>query len=185
MKKSIVFYYSHNGSNYYLANKIAKDLDCPIEEIKPAWNVHLLLLFGLHPGNRKIRSQINSFDRVIIVGPIWMGKVISPLKSFVKKHRNKVDEWVFVTCCGSSYKVKDEKFGHGLVFEKMRELLGEKCIHCEAFPITLVLPDDKKEDGELIMNTRLNEDNFTGEIQERYNKFIAKLNEKAPQSVNA
>jgi flavodoxin len=177
MKESIVFYYSLSGSNYYLANKIAEDLNCPIEEIRPMWNIHLLLLMGLHPGNRKIKSGIHRFDRVIIVGPIWMGKVISPLKSFVRKYRNVIDEWVFVSCCGSGFEVKDKKFGHGLVFEKMKDLLGDKCRHCEAFPISLVLPEDQREDGNLIMNTRLNEDNFKDEILDLYNAFILKLKE--------
>ena len=33
--KTIVLYYSKNGSNRYLAHEIAKGLSCDMEEIKP------------------------------------------------------------------------------------------------------------------------------------------------------
>lgn len=45
MKKTIVIYYSNNGSNRFLAHKIAERLQCDIEEIKPRINAHLLLVF--------------------------------------------------------------------------------------------------------------------------------------------
>ena len=46
---------------------------------------------------------------------------------------------------------------------------------CQAFPIDLVLTDEKKEDGDLIMKTRLSEATFTGEIQDRLENFIAPI----------
>lgn len=62
-----------------------------------------------------------------------------------------------------------------MVFKAIKSLLNEKCEHCEAFPISLVLPEDKREDGELIMKTRLSDENFVGEIKQRYDNFIAKM----------
>ena len=44
--KTIVVYYSRKGSNKYLANKIAKDLTCDIEEIRPRINAYLLFLMN-------------------------------------------------------------------------------------------------------------------------------------------
>ena len=68
--------------------------------------------------------------------------------------------------------MKDKKFGHALVFKEVNELLNGNCMHCEAFPVSLVLPEDKKEDAETVMKTRLSEDNFNGEIFNRFNSFI-------------
>ena len=82
---------------------------------------------------------------------------------------------VFVTCCGSTYEKKDEKFGHGFVFKEVESILKDKCILCQAFPINLVLPDDKKEDTDAFMKTHLNDENFNGEIQERFEDFIKKI----------
>ncbi len=175
MKKTIVIFYSNKGSNRYLAKRISENLNCEIEEIKPKIDAHLFLLFGLSFGNKKPKINLAAYDRVVLCGPIWMGKFIAPLKGFVKKHINNINELVFATCCGSSFDMKDKKFGHGLVFKEIKEMLKGKCIHCEAFPITLVIPDDNKENPDTVMKTRLTDDNFKGEILNRFNDFIKKI----------
>lgn len=40
-----------------------------------------------------------------------------------------------------------------------------------------VLPDDKKEDSDAFMKTHMNDQNFKGEIQTRFEQFILKLKE--------
>ncbi len=175
MKKTIVIYYSRKGSNKYLAQKIAKSKESDIAEIKPRTNIFIFLLFLSSFGIKKLRSDINEYDRIILCGPIWMGKFISPLESFVNKYKDNIKELVFVSCCGSSYEVKEEKFGHGLVFKLVEEIMGNKCSFCEAFPIGLVVPEDKQKDSKYIMKTRLSDENFTGEIQDRFDNFILKL----------
>ena len=177
MKKIIVIYYSNKGSNKYLAGKISKSLSCEIEEIKPRLNVFLLFLMNIHLGIKPLKHKIENYDKVILCGPIWMGKLIPPLRSFIKKYFNKINELIFVTCCGSTDAKKDEKFGHGLVFKEVENLLNDKCIICQSFPIGLVLPDDKKEDTDAFMKTHLNAENFKGEILERCSAFIKKVNE--------
>ena len=104
-------------------------------------------------------------------------KIYSTITKFCKKYKKQIKELVFVTCCGSTFDKKDEKFGHGLVFNKVREILNGKLVHCEAFPIDLVLSEDKKDDEAAFMETHLSDSNFKGEIQERFDKFIQKLNQ--------
>ena len=53
--------------------------------------------------------------------------------------------------------------------------MQEKCIRCDAFPIVLVVPEDKLDDGKYVMDTRLSDANFLGEIKERYESFIENL----------
>ncbi len=173
--KPLVVYYSNKGSNKYLAKKISDTLSCDIEEIRPRLNVFMLFLMNIHLGIKPLKSNIEDYDALILCGPIWMGKFIPPLRSFVKKYRDKIRKLIFVTCCGSPYKKKDEKFGHGLVFKEVERILNEKCILCQAFPVGLVLPDGQKEDPDAFMKTHLNDDNFKGEIQERFDDFIDKI----------
>ncbi len=175
MKKTIVVYYSNKGSNKFLASKIASDMQCDIEAISPRIKAQLLLMMGMSFGMKKLNANLNEYERVILCGPIWVGKFVTPLKGFVTKYKSEIKELIFVSCCGSSYKKKDDKFGHGLVFKEIEGLLNGKCTHCEAFPVSLVLPDDKKEDADTVMKTRLSDDNFKGEILERYNEFIKGL----------
>ena len=175
--KTIVVYYSKTGSNEFLAYKIKESLSAHIEELRPRINSQILLMLGLGLGLKKTNHKISDFDRVILCGPIWMGKFVYPLKTFVKKYQNEIIELVFVTCCGSSYEMKEKKFGHGLVFNEIESILKEKCILCQALPIALVLPEDKKEDPDATMKTRLTDENFKGEIQEQFDAFINKLSE--------
>jgi len=130
-------------------------------------NIH----FGIWP----LKERIEEYDRVILCGPIWMGRLIPPLRSFIKKYTQKINELVFVTCCGSTYEKKDEKFGHGLVFREVKKMVNGKCILCKAIPIVLVLPDDKKEDTDTFMKTHLNNENFKGEIEVQFDNFLKTL----------
>jgi len=176
--KTLIAYYSNTGSNKYLAEKIAHTFPCDIEAIKPRLNIFPLLMFfsviktGL--GIKSFNHKVKEYDRIILCGPIWMGKVISPLRDFINKHGPNVNKLYFVTCCGSTDAAKRERFGHGLVFDEVNKMLGDTCIHCEAFPIDLVLPTDNK-DNNAIMKTRLSDYNFTGEIQKRFDNFIHEI----------
>ncbi len=177
MKKTIVVYYSRKGSNKYLAEKISKSLSCEIEAIRPRLNVFMLFLMNIHLGIWSLKHNIKEYDKVILCGPIWMGKLIPPLRSFVTKYSDSINKLIFVTCCGSTYAKKDEKFGHGLVFNEVESILKEKCVLCQAFPIGLVMPEGKKEDTDAFMKTHLNDENFKGEIVEIFEDFIRKVNE--------
>lgn len=174
--KTIVVYYSRKGSNSYLARKIAVTLSCDIERIRPRLNAFMLFLMDIHLGIWPLKHKIREYDRVILCGPIWVGRFIAPLRRFAKKYKNQIKQLVFVTCCGSTFDKKDDKFGHGLVFNKVKDVLNEKLLHCEAFPVDLVLPEDKKNDDAAFMETHLNDSNFKGEIQERFDRFIKMVN---------
>jgi hypothetical protein len=104
-----------------------------------------------------------------------MGRFIPPLRSFVKRYMKRINQLAFVTCCGSPYSRKDEKFGHGLVFNEVKNTLNERLVLTQAFPVGLVLPEDRREDPEAFMNTHLNDGNFKGEIEERFEAFMQKL----------
>ncbi len=176
MKKSIVVYYSNKGNNKFIAEKIANTLKCDIELIKPRLNVFFfLMIFSLLKkslGIWKIKHDLNEYESIILCGPIWMGKFLSPLRDFCNKYFQNIKKLYFITCCGSGDAIKDKKFGHGLVFNEVKNLLGDKCIQCIALPIGLTLPEDKQNNSELIMKTRLTDDNFNGQIKERFDKFI-------------
>jgi len=78
---------------------------------------------------------------------------------------------------GSPDDKKNEKFGYGLVFKEVESILKDKSVLCQAFPIALVLPDDKKDDDDAFMKTHLNVENFKGEIKERFDNLIQQVYE--------
>jgi len=173
--KTIVVYYSRKGSNEYLARMISERLSCDMEAIRPRINAFFMILMNLNLGTRSLKSNISTYDRVILVGPVFMGRFIFPLRSFVKKYSDQIQKLVFVTCCGSTYENKDEKFGHGLVFKQLEDMLDHKLVLTQAFPIGLVLPEEQKEDPDAFMKAHLNDSNFNGEIAERFEGFIKKI----------
>ncbi len=111
----------------------------------------------------------------LFCGLIKMGKFIEPLKAFSFKYKNQIKELIFVSCCGSSYEIREKKFGHCRVFKKVESLFAEKCIRCEALRIALLFHDDKKHYADLVMNTRLTESNFTGDFLEHIKRFISNI----------
>ncbi len=175
--KTIVYYYSRKGSNRFLAKRIAEDLYCEIEELKPRLNHLVLMLLGINFGNLKLKTKVEDYDKIILCGPIWMGKLIVPLRNFVLKNRLKIKKLIFVTCCGSTFEGKDQKFGHNLVFNILRDIMGKKTAHCEAFPIGLVLTDEQKKDQDADLKYHLSDENFKGEIITLYNACISRIKE--------
>jgi hypothetical protein len=177
--KTLVTYYSKTGSNRYLAEKIANRLQADLEPIRPRGNVFFLqLLFslmGLGLGIRPFRRNMKDYDQLVVCGPIWMGQFLYPIRACMGKYRRHMQQIHFATCCGSTDEMKNDKFGYGLVFEKARAKVGNKLVHCEAFPIVLVIPEEQREDDETIMNTRLSDENFQGEIQTRLDQFVARV----------
>ncbi len=133
------------------------------------------MLMGVNLGNQKLKTKIEDYDRVILCGPIWMGKLIVPLRNFIIKNKNVLKSLVFVTCCGSTFEKKDEKFGHNFVLKEVKDILKDKCVHCEAFPKTIVLPDELKDAPDAFMKTDLNDENFKGEIQIIFDNFISRI----------
>jgi flavodoxin len=183
----LVAYYSKSGSNRYLAKRFAQALNGDIEEIRPRLNAFpSLALFSflrMSLGIRRFQHPVNEYDRVVVVGPIWMGLLISPLRDFIRTYRHGIRELYFATCCGGGDEQKDTRFGYGGVFRQVKDVAGEKCIRCQAFPILMVIPEEKKKDDQAVMNTRLSDSNFSGEIKGRFDGFITDITgEQEPAS---
>lgn len=177
--KTLVVYYSKTGSNGYLAKRIADVLGADREELRPRLDLFFFLmifsLIGKGGEIRKLRKNPADYDQIVLCGPIWMGRLISPLRGFLRKYGGEIKRLSFACCCGGGEETKDDKFGYAGVFREADRLAHGKCFHCEAFPIGLVLPEDKKEDSTAVMNTRLGDANFTGPIEERLDAFIRKI----------
>lgn len=179
MSKDLVVYFSKTGNNEFIAKKLAKDLGCPIEEIHPVIeNKGLLLLTTKAKIPVKISSvgrDLALYDRVILCGPIWAGEVIAPIKSFVRRYYNCINELVFVSCCGTPIEARDQIFGHGKAFKKLKKYMGSIPTECIAFPVGMVLAPSEQNDSQKVMKVRLDNKNFGGLLEERYNDFVEVL----------
>lgn len=179
--KTLVIYYSRTGNNKYLAEKLAQTIPSDIEVITPRMNLFpMLLIFSWLDrslGVHALTHRVDDYDAVVVCGPVWMGQLISPLRDIIKTYRTRIKRLYFVTCCGSSDDQQDDKFGYAHVFLQVQRLAGDRCVHCEAFPIGLVLPEEQRNDSDAMMKARLSEKNFTGAIQRRFDTFIHLITE--------
>ncbi len=177
MKKVIVYYFSKTGSNRYLAEKIASRLGADIEQIRPNATAMFCLIIQMGMGLKELKHRPEDYDRVILCGPIWMGSLIYPLRRFLEKYITRIKELVFVTCCASGIEMKDDQYGYEKVFQKVKSITDNKCIRCEAFPITLVMSREDRRNSDKVMKTRLSDENFTGRIVEQLDQFITIMTE--------
>jgi len=179
MEKNLVLYYSKTGSNRFLAEKIGEKLGCGVVEVKPRFNSFLYIalstVFNRGFGVKRLDIDLNDYSRLIICSPIWFGKVLSPISDLISKYKAVIPRVFFASCCGSSDDKKDEKFGYSSTHNQLKELLGEKLINFEAFPIGLVIPQDKLNDDKAMMNTRLSEDTINSSVEKRLDNFIMTL----------
>lgn len=177
--ETIIVYYSHTGNNRYMAYRAAAELNCKAAEIKPRAGIFPFLLLSsatkLSWGIKNIDEDFSQYDSVILCGPIWMGQIISPLYDFLKKYKKQIKKLHLITCCGSKDSTKEDKFGYNHVFKKLEALMNEKTGTMEAFPIELILPEKDKKDDQAMMNARLNDSTFKGEIEKRLLDFTEKL----------
>ncbi len=170
--KTLVAYYSHSNNNRFIAQEFSKRLKCSIEEIKPRGNLHLLQLlfsgvrFGFGISSSKYSPA--DFDRVIICSPIWMGTVVYPVFKYINKYSESIKKLYFISCCGSTEEQKDSKFGYDTVFKKIEEIIGDRFAGASALPIAMLSPETEN-----VMQLSLNDSNFQGEINDRFEKIVA------------
>ncbi len=157
--KALVVYYSNKGRSRYLAQRISESLACDLEEIRPRLNAFILFLMSINLGIKPLKNNIKEYENVILCGPIWMGRLIPPLRDFLLRYGDCIQKLAVINCCGISDTIMDQKFGNGFVYKEITEIVRDKCALYQAFPVDLAHPDD----------------NFTSVYQERLDTFIAQI----------
>ncbi len=170
--KILVVYYSRTGNNAYLAEKLATDLRADCERIRTRTNVLPFLLLGFTGGVKALTVDVSTYSHVLIVGPVWMGRLIAPLRGFIKKYRAQFKQVYFITACGSSPEKKNERFGYGHVFNEVQGLLGSKLAHTAAFPTSLAIDESQQAEQKNAMEIRLNDDTFNYQLRKRYEDLL-------------
>jgi len=109
--KSLVAYYSRSNITKRLAENIAKELNCDIEEIKPKVNYKGKL--GYARGIKDAASEKivdletlsynpEDYDVVYLGVPVWVSKAANPMISYLKQNEGKFRNVKFFVTAGSS-----------------------------------------------------------------------------------
>lgn len=128
--KSLVLYYSLEGNTNFVAEAIANKLGADLRHIEPVKEYPTNFIkyvkggfqafFKLNVRLKPLNININDYDKIYIGTPVWAGRVVPPVRSFLK-----------VT------QIKDKKIGlfctyresAGSVFKQLEDMLkGNKII---------------------------------------------------------
>jgi flavodoxin len=122
--KCIVVYYSLTGVTKRVAERLAGDLNCELEEVretKPRKGFFGFMKSGYEAMRKKLppilepRKDPAEFEAVVFGTPVWAGTMASPMRTFLSRHGHKVNKAAFFCTAGGSA---------GRTFREMEAVLG-------------------------------------------------------------
>jgi flavodoxin len=174
MKKYLVLYYSKTGNSQFIAAKLAAELGCNAHRITPMFDhiffLYLLSLLRINIPINITKNLFREYDEAILVGPIWGGQLISPLRTALKRCTNASKKLHFAVTCETKDEDKDTKYGYAQVLKKAAVLGGTLFGNSEAFSTYLVSPGKlwSPKPGEKI---KITADNYDGPLRLRVEGF--------------
>jgi flavodoxin len=140
--KPLVLYYSLTGKNKIIAEELKKQFSCDMGEIKLAsersgiWGFIVSGYENIFDKDAELQPfamDLASYNPIIICSPIWMQKISSPARTFLKNPQLKGKEvYLFVTYAGrwgedKEQEVKKELPERGIKLQGIyRIVLGKK-----------------------------------------------------------
>jgi flavodoxin len=125
--KVLVVYYSQDGATRNVANVLADELDCAVEELVEArerTGKFAVLrsaydgLFGRSTKLKRVRHRPEHYDLVVVGTPIWSAAVSAPVRTYLEQHRREFRRLAFFAT-GTA-------FGAKRVFDQMAALAISK-----------------------------------------------------------
>ena len=174
MQKTLIIYYSRTGNNKFIAEKLGKDLNSEVISIETKSNNLLLLIFATvakaNTGIIQFSKPLENYERIILLAPIWMGSLISPIRGFLNKYKNNIKDFTFITVCGGDVEDKDTKFGYEKVFKEVNKYFSNKRISCYAISTKSLSRSENSKEEPII-----SEELFTDQIKKRYDEVLKLL----------
>lgn len=175
MKKYIILCYSKTGNSRFMAEKLSRELSCDLEIVRPILNytglLFLISLLKISIPTNISTKKINEYEEIIIIGPIWGGLLIAPLRTLLKKCFNLSKPIHFAVTCETSEEEKDNKYGYNQVLNSTMELGGQLVKTTAAFSTSLIKGYDGKIKKDITVKAKITEENFSVELKERLDDF--------------
>lgn len=126
--KNLIVYYSLNGANERVAMKLKEIVNCDVEKIIEPVNRHGFIMFirsGYEAITRKmtriepLNKEIKDFDRIILVSPVWAGRLPPSTRTFLVEYKADLKDLVFVS-------VSSNGDGNKNILSDIEEIHGKK-----------------------------------------------------------
>jgi flavodoxin len=115
--KTLIVCYSFTQNNEVLAKMVRARLDCEMYKIetvrrRSVFSIFLDAAFGRRPPIQKHNLAMENYEQFVFVGPIWLGKIAGPLKTFLVAEKSSIKRYSFISVCGGltgqKEKIEDE-----------------------------------------------------------------------------
>lgn len=109
--KALVVYYSRSGNTREVAQSIAREMQCDIEEIHDTQNRSGIIgwIKSAYQANRgklttikPLEKDPSDYDLVVVGTPIWAGFPAVPVKTYLLENKDKFKDVAFFTTYGGS-----------------------------------------------------------------------------------
>jgi hypothetical protein len=102
--KTLIVNFSFTGNNLILAQEMRTRMNADILQVKEPghrtnFSIFLDTLFRRQVAIHYDPIDLRIYDHIVFVAPIWVGKIASPLKSFLKIERESVRHYSFISVC--------------------------------------------------------------------------------------
>ena len=105
----LIVYYSRSGNTRKVADMIAHLIDCDVEPIVSKANLSgfggfkcaYSAVFNKLLQINEIEHDLEKYKVVLIGTPIWVGKISSPIRTFIHRYKNKLTRVAFFATMAS------------------------------------------------------------------------------------
>ena len=141
--KTLLIYYSFSGNNEIIAEELQNKLECDlykIKELKRRTKFSIILDIMFNRGTRIQQPELNlqQYDHIILMAPIWTGKLATPMRAFLELERDFIKEYSFITVCGGALG------GNKKIAGELSGLLSSEPVSLLELKVNDLLPDDQK-----------------------------------------
>lgn len=173
--KSIIVYYSHSGNNEKLAFELKERIGCDIHkisEVKKRKTISILFNFFFKSNSKLSSANINikEYDNIILVSPIWGGKIASPMRAFLEQEKKYLDRYFYITLCNGEIGQREK------IVCELSSIVQRDPYEVRELWINRLLPEEKKNKIKHTFNYEINKHDIEC-FNEDIESFIQLINE--------
>ncbi|MCD4671269.1 MAG: hypothetical protein K8R77_01285 [Anaerolineaceae bacterium] len=139
MTKTLVLYYSYEGSTRKIAELIASTIDADIEEVKPIKEMKTKgfakymwgggqVMMKKRPELKPLNVNLDDYDTIFLGSPVWAFTVSPPISSLLEKGCLNGKQIAFFHCCDGA-PAKTEEHAKAAIEKENSFLSAFSCIN--------------------------------------------------------
>jgi hypothetical protein len=138
-----VISYSLTGNNEALAASLAGAFDAEHLRVvesgrRTMATIVVDMMFNRTPRVQVDQEEMDKYDLVLFVGPVWMGHIATPLRACFKELQSRIRSYAFISICGGA-----DGPNPGLAAELRRRVNGDPVSVLELHIADLLPPEPK------------------------------------------